>query len=100
MGFWKLCPVCFKIRIYRREIRTCGSPGCTELWRSYTVDAKARAVEQADAMKDGAYIAPIMPPTGGEPSPIEPKQTSTEIDDEYLEKLFGPGAPGVAKKDK
>ena len=39
----KLCPVCRKIPIFRREVHTCGSPLCLKEWRGWSAEVKEQA---------------------------------------------------------
>ena len=42
------CPCCHTT-IWRREVKTCGSPQCLAEWRSLPLQARARMVELADS---------------------------------------------------
>lgn len=46
------CPVCGVIKILRREVRTCGSPGCLEVWRSWSASQRASAMEKREVEED------------------------------------------------
>jgi len=39
----KLCPICRKIPIFRREVHTCGSPLCLKEWRGWSAEVKEQA---------------------------------------------------------
>ena len=115
MGAWKLCPVCRQEKIRRMEVHTCGAPSCRRTWRISSLEARARMREEAELYAAHWNEPPtawqlkqgIPPPEGFEnlppldPLPEEEQLSpSTRRDNEFLEKMFGPDAPGVVKPDK
>ncbi|KKL62329.1 hypothetical protein LCGC14_2186330 [marine sediment metagenome] len=42
----RLCPVCRKGKVWRRQVRTC-STYCSRTWNTWSVDIQASAVESA-----------------------------------------------------
>lgn len=89
MSFWKFCPICIKRKIYRREIWTCGSPACTAQWRSYSAEAKERAVELAASHQiDPSSAFTVMPPAeaGGQVSPQPDNPPTESFEEAFLSK--------------
>jgi hypothetical protein len=93
----RLCPICRKVPLTRREVKTCGSINCVRMWRSYSPDEKVRAMEGTLDDTDeffGVSSAGQM----ARPTPEIPTKT-TQRDNEFLTKVFGPDAPGVVKEE-
>ena len=42
------CPCC-RSTIWRREVKTCGSPECRDQWRSMSLSARAKMIELAES---------------------------------------------------
>ena len=69
------CPCCHAT-IWRREVKTCGSPQCLAEWRSMSLSQRAKMIELAE---DNPHLATeILIPTPTTPS-----------GDELLKQLFG-----------
>jgi hypothetical protein len=102
MGFWKLCPICFELKIYRREIRTCGSPNCQAEWRSLTPSGKAKAVERAEQMKDHGFIAPLptIPTMPADSNDADREFLEKRMSQEQIDKLFGGPPPKKPEDDE
>jgi hypothetical protein len=52
--FWKYCPICLTNRVYRPEVRTCGSKLCVGSWRILPIEQRGTAVEKAQELTDEA----------------------------------------------
>ena len=53
------CPVCGVVKIHRREVRTCGSPGCLAAWRQWTPAQKSKALDrQSEEEFDDIKVGP------------------------------------------
>ena len=66
------CPICHAT-IWRREVKTCGSPQCLAEWRQMSSSARAKMMELADT--DAIELSEI-------------KTTSTEMDPALKKALF------------
>ena len=42
------CPCCLST-VWRREVKTCGSPECRDQWRSMSLSARAKMIESAES---------------------------------------------------
>ena len=72
--------------------------------RAMTVQQRARAIETASDSSDLTDLSKFMTPP---PSPLPTQESptpnlspSTQRDNEFLEKMFGPDAPGIVKPDE
>lgn len=96
----RTCPICRVGKIARREVKTCGAPECVAVWRTLTTQQRARAVDEAEA----SAFPPIQPLENRgilrAPSSIPPPETSTERDNKFLTKIFGPDAPGKVEESE
>jgi hypothetical protein len=95
------CPICHIGKIVRRDIKTCGASECVEVWRTLSPSQRAKALETAADYNVipadlSQFTTPSAPPK--EPPPTTPHLSpSTQRDNEFLEKMFGPDAPGIVK---
>lgn len=97
------CPVCRIGRIVRKDVKTCGAPDCVELWKHMSTSQRARAIEEADeTFEISALPKPTFDKSAISPAPAP--DSTTQRDNEALERIFGAGAPGIMKptdeKDK
>lgn len=90
------CPVCRVGKIVRKEVKTCGSPECIAAWRTMSVGQRARAMEEAD-LTTITNIDDFKPTFDKHISPAPAPDSTTQRDNEALEKIFGAGAPGIIK---
>lgn len=51
-----LCPVCLKIELLRKDLRTCGSVGCVTQWRAWGPSEKSAALEQQHRVTYGIQV--------------------------------------------
>ena len=56
----RLCPVCRKGKVWRRQVRTC-STYCSRTWNTWSVDLQAQAVEAAQGDLLESIIEPNTP---------------------------------------
>ena len=95
----RLCPICGIVPLRRREVNTCGSSDCVQTWRSLSPQQKVDAMEGVLVPKNEHIFS--VEPSGRIARPNEKSSSkSTQTDNEFLEKIFGPDAPGVVKPEE
>lgn len=67
MRFSKRCPVCQTPGIITRpEVKTCGSPSCMSIWRTWTPEQKRFATDAEYALlKQKEFVETLKNPTPG-----------------------------------
>ena len=77
----RYCPICHIVPLRRREVNTCGSSECVQLWRSLSPTQKVKAMEgdmddsEFELRKGNLVRRPI---------PVIP----TEKDEDFLKTVF------------
>lgn len=82
------CPCCHAT-IWRREVKTCGSPQCLTEWRQMPLSARAKMIELAEGNDFESPPTTLDTPTEMDP-PLKKALFPEQLDpQEELDKIFG-----------